>query len=43
MIKLQEQKLKLLSDFDTLRVNLPFGLRPSVTSVTNLSVDAVDD
>ncbi|MBC7998528.1 MAG: CHAD domain-containing protein [Leptolyngbya sp.] len=34
MIKLQEQKLKHLSDFDTLRRNLPFGLRPSITSST---------
>jgi CHAD domain-containing protein len=43
MIKLQEQKLKLLSDFDTLRVSLPFGLRPSVTSSANLAHDAADD
>ena len=43
MIKLQEQKLKLLSDFDTLRINLPFGLRPSVTSLVPASVEAVDD
>ncbi|MBA3858684.1 MAG: hypothetical protein C0507_17395 [Cyanobacteria bacterium PR.3.49] len=43
MIKLQEQKLKLLSDFDNLRVNLPFGLRPSVTSLANVGPDALDD
>lgn len=43
MIKIQEQKLKLLSDFDSLRTNFPYGLRPSVTSVTNISLDATDD
>ncbi|HNB24298.1 MAG TPA: CHAD domain-containing protein [Candidatus Melainabacteria bacterium] len=43
MIKLQEQKLKLLSDFDVLRHNLPYGLRPSVTSLTSFSLDVVDD
>ncbi len=43
MIKLQEQKLKLLSDFDTLRINLPFGLRPSVTSVATINQDSADD
>lgn len=43
MIKLQEQKLKLLSDFDTLRISLPFGLRPSVSSVAVLVPDPSDD
>lgn len=43
MIKLQEQKLKLLSDFDSLRVNLPYGLRPSVTSVTPVSLEIADE
>ena len=43
MIKLQEQKLKHLGEFDAMRMNLPYGLRPSVTSVTSLSLDSVDD
>lgn len=43
MIKLQEQKLKLLSDFDSLRINLPFGLRPSVTSLPGTGLDSADD
>lgn len=43
MIKLQEQKLKLLSDFDSLRISLPFGLRPSVTSLAGASLDSADD